>query len=339
MPLIGAVGSRSVLRDALRRLNEIRVACGKGEGPGNQQFVPTGDPFADRLQIFKGHSIEVKEAIKDRDATAEQRTAEDQTEYIRSDARVLGLLAKMKLDVDALGRYVAEAHGKLIEAEKAKRSPEKIQAKRNVHHERLRATQEAESVLANCNALAATSAKSIATSRLTGKKQQLLEQANVQRKSRVHAAMETLRRANAQHVDPGRAQTFQELEALTRNDPYGANDTEIPRLENSEYRTQYMQIQDQKQQIDAGLDRLSAAIARIRQQMVTIGDELDTQNKMLEETRANVVQRTQDVKQLRKQVEAVLKKQAPMNMCVNVFCFILLLGLIGYFLFRFKVVG
>jgi chromosome segregation ATPase len=311
----------------MRKLGQIRVACGKGDAGGGQQQVQlTGDPFGDRLQWFKSHANECREAINERSEVTGSKTPEDRTEYVRAENQVMRSLDKMKLDLEALEKLVAEANDKYFEAEKKRATPERIEAKRKVFAERQAAHKGAEGVRDQLVKLARTSKEdTLAASAASGRS-----------KTRIRAAMDTLARANRQGVDVGATQTLQDLEHVGPGGaPYGDNP---PSLEHSEFRDQYLRIQQQKKEIDRGLDRLSDAIASIRDKMVNIGDELETQNQMLVETRERVVDQTQKVRNLRKQVDMVLKKQAPMNMCINVFCFILLLALVGYFLVKFNVV-
>jgi DNA repair exonuclease SbcCD ATPase subunit len=326
MPLIGAVGARSTLREAVRKLGVIRVACGKGETEGHQQVQLTGDAFGDRLQWFKAHANECREAINDRTEVTGSKTPEDRTEYVRADAQVLRALDKMDLDLKALEKLVGEANDALYAAVQKRSTPEKIEKKQQVFNERNAAHGAAVGVHAQLKKLSRSAKEETLTASAASGKS----------KTRIRNAMETLRRASAQNVDVGTAQTLRDLESVGPGGaPYGDNP---PALENSEFRDQYLRIQQQKKEIDRGLDRLSEAITSIRDKMVNIGDELETQNQMLVATQERVAKQTEQVRNLRKQVDMVLKKQAPMNMCINVFCFILLLALVGYFLVKFKVV-
>jgi hypothetical protein len=69
-----------------------------------------------------------------------------------------------------------------------------------------------------------------------------------------------------------------------------------------------------------------------------IGAEIDTQNKALDEAEESVDKQTKDLRAINKRLKGLIKKSKPMNTFITIGCFLLLLSLVGYFLYQFGVV-
>jgi peptidoglycan hydrolase CwlO-like protein len=327
MPLLGQVGSRSTLRDGIKRLQELRVSCGKDAGGGNLP-TETNDPFTDRAQWFQYHAEECRNAITERSATAGAKTSEGITDQARAHNVVLSSLDKMRTNVELLEKMLSETQNKAFKARERNKAPEKIRELEATAGKRREVVRHAANVYDELKALARRTQIELQSGTAT-------DGSTRSGKSRVRAQMEYLRRAQQVQVDPGVAQTDR---ATDGREPYEEGGQIVSLKDDREYAQQYRVLEAQRQAIDQGLDRLQDAVLRIRHQAVTIGEELERQNAMLEATQERIAQQAKNVKQLNKSVDGVLKKQGPMNLCVNVFCFIVLLALVGYFLLKFHVV-
>jgi len=56
---------------------------------------------------------------------------------------------------------------------------------------------------------------------------------------------------------------------------------------------------------------------------------------MLQATESKVDKATKDLKMMNKGLTKLMKDQKPMNMCINISCLFLFLGLVGFFLLKF----
>jgi chromosome segregation ATPase len=310
--LLGQVGSRAVLRESLRQLTVLRVACGRESDLSKAAMPQASDEFTHRAQWFEAHAEECKTAIAERNDAARYRSTEAYVDQARANNIVNSSLDKMKGDLEQLERMLSEAQHKLFKAQEAKKSEDKIKKLEKTVNQRRDVVKQATPVLANLRAEAARSLPVVRALQPDGKQRTLVRQ-----------QMAILREAQSVRVN------------VDGHDPFV--DAEQAAREEREFGQEQAAIKAQREAIDQGLDRLNQAVMRIRHQAVGIGEELESQNAMLVVTHERIQQQAVKVKQLNKTVKDVLKKQGPLNMCINAFCFILLLGLVGFFLFKFKV--
>ena len=329
MPGLGAVASKAILRESLVRLQKIRVACGKADDQGGKPRQLTGDEFTDRANHFLEKANEVKDKIVER----QQSEITDEAEIVKEKAEIRRLLDLMAADLKVLEKLTQDAQDYYVKSEAKGKAAEKV-ITRKKHWEECKKTTD------NCRMLLADTTKSNEVKPALGKKDK-----NGQRlKSRVRDhARDVLTRAERQHPELGKAK-----KGGGANAPYGGGDgaavalpegQQLVRLEDlPEYRAQMRSIQDNKKRINAGLDRVGEAVLRLKGLAINIGEDLDAQQKLIEETEERVAEQAKALKNTRKQVQTILKKQQPANVCINVFCFVLLLGIVGFFLFKFNVV-
>ena len=97
-------------------------------------------------------------------------------------------------------------------------------------------------------------------------------------------------------------------------------------------------LAEKKKREDAALDRIHAGLGRITECAIQIGQELDTQDRMLQDAEDKMDKANKDLKGINKGLSGILKAQSPMNMVINVTCFLLILALVGFFLSEFGVV-
>ena len=307
----GAVVSKAILRDSLNRLRSIRSRCGKDDDEKKAAAESTGDPFRDKCTAFGRELKNVKELISERNAGT-SKFGQD-TEAISQSHEVNKSLRQLETDLTEIHAFIDQAERELAKANKKKKKPEKIALLERQLHDRenvYNGMVEMLNAAKEMNAHRFDTAKGPKTKKeqlMLGKKMQMREQLMNLNKQKTYAPGEG---AEGAEGGGGGKRSLQD-------DPETAQ--------------QMKALADQEKKINAGLDRLAKGVGRLHELACQIGSELETQNTMLDNTEAKVDTQTKQLKQLNKRLKKLIKDTAPMNVFLNVGCFLLLLGLVGYF--------
>ena len=308
------VASKSHLRDAMNRLRSIRKRCGKDDE--NKEVESSGDPFRDMTTLFGKDIAAAKEMILERNEGAKKMgqdrdTIEQSHDINRLVHKLDNDLLKIRAAVDVSEKALAKANRK-----------KKAQTKINLLEQQLKGRQNSAEMCADL----LRSVKEINEQRFAqvqpkkGKGGVMTPQMQIGKKM--------LLRQQLLDTTKGRAE-----EATNASGGASVNLAEAP-----ETAEQMKVLRAQEQKINQGLDRLSKGVGRLKELAIQIGGEIDSQNTMLAATEDKVDDQVKDLKRLNKRLKGLIEKSKPMNTFLNIGCFLLLLALVGYFLYEFGVV-
>lgn len=307
---------RSTLRDTTKRLKQIRIKCGKNDDEA-KALQTTGDPFRDRMNAFTVAVKNVKELIGERNAgvkkNGQDHTAIDQSNDIRKELRVID---QMLLDIRAL---VDEADKQLARANKKKSKLEKIKLLERQYQER-------ESTFRSCQETLET-LKGLDAQRFgPGGKKEMNTQQEVQLGKKMQLREQLMGMKNAKKAsNVGADGEMQDM-------PGG-------RLEDDpETKEQMKVLAAQEAKINQGLDIIGKGVGRLKEIALQIGSQIDQQNQMLDSTEQTVDKQNNQLKNINKRLGKLVKESSPVNTFINVCCAVLLLGLVGYFVYQFGLV-
>jgi hypothetical protein len=323
---ISAIVSRSTLRDVMNRLRKIKKACGRDDEEGGET-QSTGDPFRDKILQFQKSAKDVNEMITERNSEARknqlapaeiaQKSHDINVEMrnLTADLRAIEALAEAAI------RDVARTNIKIKKAgeKNSDERKQKLEARERIAKEREKAVTSCRQVVED------------------------LKELNQQRfmtEKEVKAAKDQAAIGGGKGGKGGvqlRQTLQQRLKQQARRKAGGGDDAEgeMPskRLEDDpETAQQAKQLVEMKKKEDMALDRIKGGIDRITDIAIQIGQELDAQDKMLQEAEDKADKATKDLKTINRGLSKLLKEQKPMNMIINVACFLLILGLVGFFL-------
>jgi SYP7 family syntaxin len=309
---------RSTLRDTTKRLKQIRIKCGKNDDEG-KALQTTGDPFRDRMNAFTVAVKNAKELIGERNAgvkkNGQDRTAIEQSNEIRKELRgIEALLQEIKALVDESDKLLARAN-------KKKSKLEKIQLLERQYRER-------ESTYRQCQETFET-LKGLDAQRFgPGGKKEMNAQQEVQlgKKMQLREQLMGMKRNNK-----------------TTNVGADGEMTDMGggggRLEDDpETKEQMKVLAAQEAKINQGLDIIGKGVGRLKEIALQIGSQLDQQNQMLDNTEHTVDKQNNQLKNINKRLGKIVKESSPVNTFINVCCVVLLLGLVGYFVYQFGLV-
>jgi len=94
-------------------------------------------------------------------------------------------------------------------------------------------------------------------------------------------------------------------------------------------------INEGEKKIDRGLDILLEGVKRLGEHARAIGNELDTQNAMLNQAENKMSKREEELKGINQRLNKMIKAYAPQNTLFTVCCVILLIAMIGYLVYEF----
>lgn len=309
-PMSSAVSVRSALRDSLNRLRSIRQRCGKNDDGEDGAEVNTGDPFRDKTTKFARSMKKLKDLIVERNEGV--RKNGNDTVSIEQSHEITKTLRELEKDLTDVKAFVDQADQQLAKANKKKKSASTIQ----LLERQLKDRQSGYTTLVEM----LEAAKNMASDRgdkgkLGGNK----PNAQLGNKLRIREQLSSLKAADPQAKSEGGGSS-----AKPEDDPATAE--------------QMKQLAEQEKKINRGLDQVGKVVGRLKDLAYQIGTELDVQNKMLDQTEEKVDSQTKQLKMLNRRLGKMIKETKPANMCTNVGCVVLLVALVGYFLYQFGVV-
>jgi SYP7 family syntaxin len=305
----------------------MRKRCGK-EDEEDKQPESTGDPFRDKTNQFTRDIAQVKEMILERNQGA--KLIGQDRDSIEQSHDINKLLRQLDDDMEQIKAMVEQSERALAKANRKK----KAQSKLMLLEQQLKGRQAAYEMCVEILA----SAKSMNDQRFGSASANLLAAANPTKKGKKAAPTPQMTIGKKmllrqQLLDATRQRAEDASVAAAAN---GASPVNLE--ENPETADQMRLLKEQDRKINAGLDRLGKGVARLHELAIQIGSEIEVQNKLLEETEEKVEEQTKQLKQINKRLKALIKKSKPMHVFLNLFCFILLLALVGYFLYYFGVI-
>ncbi|CCW60848.1 unnamed protein product [Phytomonas sp. EM1] len=304
--------TRSILRDTIRRIYKIRHLAGKE----NEDYTlqSTGDPFRDLLNTFINLVVRTKNDINERNQGCRDHGDDYMTielsNRIRKDIfRMEDILAEIKQLVD-------EAERLLIKEKKKNRKKGKVDLLERSLKEK---HQEYNDCLATLHVVREMNSERVEAGR-----------------GGINAIKET---------DFGkRMELRQKLLGMhwNKSEPNGnvMNRFIDPtvgggKLEESEETKEQMKIiAEEEAKINAGLDRLREGASRLHNLAMEIGGQLSTQNEILLNTEENIVKQQQRIRGLTGRMKKMLHTQKPMNCCVNICIFFLIISVLGFILIK-----
>eukprot|EP00672_Neobodo_designis_P025858 CAMPEP_0174851228 /NCGR_PEP_ID=MMETSP1114-20130205/22412_1 /TAXON_ID=312471 /ORGANISM="Neobodo designis, Strain CCAP 1951/1" /LENGTH=315 /DNA_ID=CAMNT_0016085749 /DNA_START=131 /DNA_END=1078 /DNA_ORIENTATION=+ len=315
----------------MNRLRKIRQTCGAND-EDNDGKEGSGDPFKDKITAFmnaakelreqimerneeaqKGHKTSTEIAVMSRDINAEMRT-------LKADVKAMEALAEAAVrDVMRTNKKIAKA-GQTTDAR-----ADKLKIRERVAQEREKAVASAKEVIESLEELnqqrylSAKEAKQI-NDQSPADKRKTLQQSHLRQTLAQRLKAQNRRAAQGGGADDGDGAPSKRLE----DDPETAQEMKS--------------LAEKKKREDAALDRIHAGLGRITECAIQIGQELDTQDRMLQDAEDKMDKANKDLKAINKSLTGLLKAQHPMNMIINVSCFLLILALVGFFLSEFGVV-
>lgn len=306
---------RALLRDSINRLCSIRQACGKND-ENEQLIVRSGNAFQDKIQFFKRELKQVKNLIEERNANSKQ-TVRDH-ECIEESHEINKSLRQLDKNLMEIKESVDKSEKKVRDANKKKQKPDKI---RLLEHE----YKERENLYKSC-------VDSLNAIKEYNNSEQLLKTKKKQDPApKVLTQQLTIRE-----------QLLKSVYSRSKN----AQSSDVVNIETSvsecnderEYAEQKKVLDEQEKKINAGLDRLSRGVNRLLESAEQIGTELDVQNKMLDDTDNKVDKQIKQIKQLNRRLKRLNGNSKPLNVFINVGCFLFLIAIIGYLLYSFDVI-
>lgn len=303
---------RANLRDTIRRLKKIQKKAGKEEP--EEETINSGDPFTDISTRFVILVTKTKLTINERNAGARLHGVDRVT---------IEQSAVIRRGISDMGTMVAQLKNLLEDAE----------------HE-------------------AASAK-----KKNKKDAEVLEKAFIEKRGQYEDAVTTvdvvkemdqqMLAANTESTDivfGRKANLRQQLSDLKLDRPKtgttaagGQPSAESGggggRLEEEEgLKEHFATIRQQDEKIDAGLDRLRQGMSRLKDLSSNIGDQLNVQNQMLEDTEHKMDRQSQTLYNLNNRIAKLMKESSPINTFIYCCCVVLIISMLGFVLVQFGVI-
>ena len=329
-PTGAAIAMRAVLRDAINRLRYIRENCGVAED--GEQEASTGDPFRDKVLAFTRTAKGLREMICDRNESQRKHVG-TATDMARDSHDINVMFRDLNNDLRELENMVKQADKDLARANKKKKSEDKIANYEKVYTTRRQTWENCQKVLEELKTvnqqrqLTEKEVKKLATLNPDQRKR-------VEQKAQLREQLSQRLKRKPKAADDGGEDAMSPKEGGEDGDgggggPSGRIDTD------PETEKQWKEIKQKEAKQAQQLDRIHAGILRITDLAKGIGAELDEQDVMLQATESKVDKATKDLKMMNKGLTKLMKDQKPMNMCINISCLFLFLGLVGFFLLKF----
>lgn len=301
---------RANLRDSLRRLKKIQKKAGK-EDTEEEERPNTGDPFTDTSTSFVILVTKTKMAINKKNneirLMGHDRVNIEQSVEIRRNIR------EMERMVEEMKKYVDEAEKAAANSARKKEKKQKTELLRKAYDEKLGQYNDAVTTIDVVKEMnREVTMPGEATTDITfGNKAQLREELASLNFS---PAASRYQEGNGEGNQGGRLEDQEELRAHMKT------------------------IKEQDERIDAGLDRLREGMTRLKDISSNIGDQLNVQNQMLQNTEETVNRQSQQLYNLTNRIGKLMKESSPINTFIYCCCVILIISIVGFVLLQFGVI-
>lgn len=303
---------RSNLSDSIKRLKRIQKKAGK-EDPDETEHANTGDPFSDVATTFIILVTKTKAAIHKKNTEwrlhGVDRTFSEESNAIRRNINEMErMVDQLKTMVDFSEKEYLAAVGKKKKKEKAELLKKALDEKRSQYSDALVTID----VVKEMNRELTAPGGGAPTDITFGKKAQLVEQLS--------------------------SLDFSSAASKYREDNSGGGSTGPSRLEDHhEFGQKMSEIRLQDEKIDAGLDRLREGMARLKDISASIGEQLNVQNQMLQQTEEVMTRQSQQLYNISSRITKLMKESSPINTFLYCCCAVLILAMIAFMLLQFNV--
>lgn len=313
-PLIAAALSRSHLRETRRRLIAIRGACGfqdkDDDGSKGSEDEEGLDPFTRIVRRFHRQIDEARFAAAD--------SINDMAERVQ----IKKNMEAAKVCLQELRDVVQNTHSQLNTAQLKNTNPEKVARLRAAFANYQETVDRCEQAYEEAQQL---------TDKLTWNAPSQLGQSPAYRKAVRMLAEKS-----------GVAAALDAADAAARESAGGDEpDAELANItldDDPETKEQMMVIKKQKNQVRLALTRIGASVERVKDMALLLHQETTTQILRLSEVDEHMKYQIDNIRHGNARLEKLLATMQPMNCCVNVTIFIIVLSCVGFLLYRFDVV-
>ncbi|ESL11427.1 hypothetical protein TRSC58_00821 [Trypanosoma rangeli SC58] len=311
---------RSTLRETIMRIRRIRRKAGREDE--NEEESST-DPQRDLSLAFIRCVTRTKKLINERNEGLKlhghDRMVIEQSNSIRKDMRTMETL------LEEIKRYVEASEAALAQANRKKKlDKQKVALLEKQRDEQVAQYNECFSMLELVRELdqqqdsKGQKGANLAQEMQFGRKAQLRQQLLMLRRQRT---------SEGGHVDPN-----EEIEL--HDDAVGGG-----RLEDHEETRESMKvIGAQDAEIDAGLDRLKAGVARLHNLALELGVQIDMQTQALDKTEQTMDVQVNRLRNINRRIGNFVREKKPLNTFLNMCCCLLIISLVGFFLVKFNVI-
>jgi chromosome segregation ATPase len=306
--------SLATLRDTITRLKRVRVTCGKNDDDVEQKLL-TGNIFEDNINKFVTEFKALQEFMEEKRENMKKFGNDRETIILSQDVRkktkeLEEILAEAKKVIDEKDEKLAKYNVQLSNGEN-----KKIQKK----HDTLKSEcDKCKGVYDKC-----VKELELAKEGLTKSMENKDNGRNISpaRKKRISALRDNMDKFNKRKLNGGEG-----------------NEVEMTAEEKAEYDIQMKEVNQKNALIDKSLDRIKAGVERLNHIAINIGVEVETQNRMLDNTEIKVDTANKDLRGLNRGLTKLMREQKPLTLWLKVSAVIFVVAIIGYFLYQFNVV-
>lgn len=304
---------RSNLTDTIKRIKRIQKKAGKQDAEEEEQ-VNTGDPFSDVATSFVILVTKTKAAIHKKNAGCrlhgvDRVSIEEATVIRRNISEMERMLEQLQDLLSAAEKECTTAAGKKKKNQTKVDLLQKAVNEKRCQYEDALTTLD---VVKEMNRELITPGGDGATDITFGKKAKLREQLS-----------------SLDFMSPG----------TKYRESGGVTASRSGKLEgNEEYSQKMIEIKEQDKKIDAGLDRLREGMGRLKDISTSIGEQLNVQNQMLQDTETILDRQSQQLYNISNRITKLMKESSPINTFMYCCCVVLILAIVGFILLQFNLI-
>jgi len=315
-------GVKALHRDAMNRLRKIRQTCGANDTETTGLVNGSGDEFRDMINAYKTNITEVTDLIIKRNALQLKKGNATATDVARDSHDINLSLRDLNDKLQSINQLYENAVRDCARTNKKYANLETLTDDQQ-HKQKIRTDLQADR-------LKALNMCRESFEQVTKLNDQRGERKPVQQSG-----------SRAPKNDNIRKFMDRSKKRRTNNDDNNGtgDETRATKLkDNPETAEQMKQLDEQKQMEDAALLRIQHIVSELNENAIQIGQTLDEQNTRLDEIQQKADVAKRDLKHINRGLNKFLKEQKPVNVVVNVICFVLIVAMVGFFLTQFGVV-
>ena len=315
-------GVKALHRDAMNRLRKIRQTCGANDTETTGLVNGSGDEFRDMINAYKTNITEVTDLIIKRNALQLKKGNATATDVARDSHDINLSLRDLNDKLQSINQLYENAVRDCARTNKKYANLETLTDDQQ-HKQKIRTDLQADR-------LKALNMCRESFEQVTKLNDQRGERKPVQQSG-----------SRAPKNDNIRKFMDRSKKRRTNNDDNNGtgDETRATKLkDNPETAEQMKQLDEQKQMEDAALLRIQHKVSELNENAIQIGQTLDEQNTRLDEIQQKADVAKRDLKHINRGLNKFLKEQKPVNVVVNVICFVLIVAMVGFFLTQFGVV-
>ena len=317
--------SRSGMRDAMNRLRSIMIRSGMLEDDVEMGPSSTGDPYQDKVNLLIKTVQTVRDMIVERNTN--QRTSMGSAADLAADSHEINKrLKELQEELDALKAMLAGYDAELakvnLKNEKSKKESENgVGKKDDLVLSLERSQKERNTSYTNCsNALEAL--RELNSQRMMSEKE-----------ADGHSAVGGAPKGFRTSIDRLKAKRRNNHISAAADDGTGGGDSNL--ATNTETAAEFKALKEKQRVQDESLKQLGSVLAEITDGAKKIGQELDKQNAMLEQSSSTVDKLSNKLTDINNGLTKLLKETSPMSMSLYVVGCLLVMAIVGFFIFQF----